>query len=229
MEKSLLPRHVGIIMDGNGRWAKQRLRPRSFGHSAGMDAMIKIVERAGELGIRYVTVYALSTENLKNRPQDELEELFGLLRKYFTRHVKELYRHGAAVRVIGDLTPLPNDVKKLLADGEKNSPPNGNFTLTFAINYGGRAEIAHAAELLRAEGEEITETSLASKLYTNGLPEPDFIIRTGGEVRLSNFLLWQAAYAELYFTPVLFPDFTPAEFNKAIEEYTGRTRKFGGL
>lgn len=229
MEKSLLPRHVGIIMDGNGRWAKQRLRPRSFGHSAGMDAMIKIVERAGELGIRYVTVYALSTENLKNRPQDELEELFGLLRKYFTRHVKELYSHGAAVRVIGDLSPLPNDVKKLLADGEKNSPPNGNFTLTFAINYGGRAEIAHAAELLRAEGEEITETSLASKLYTNGLPEPDFIIRTGGEVRLSNFLLWQAAYAELYFTPVLFPDFTPAEFNKAIEEYTGRTRKFGGL
>lgn len=224
-----LPQHVGIIMDGNGRWAKRRHKPRAFGHNAGMEAMINIVKRARELEIHYITVYALSTENLKNRPREELDELFNLLRKYFGHHVKELHKNGAKVRVIGDLEPLPADVKQLLEDGEKNSPPNGEFTLTFAINYGGRDEIARAAELLRAEGVEITEDTLSKKLYTNGLPDPDLIIRTGGEVRLSNFLLWQSAYAELYFTPVLFPDFTPAEFDKAVKEFSHRTRRFGGI
>ncbi len=229
MEAANLPRHVGIIMDGNGRWAKLRHKPRSFGHSAGMDAMIEIVKRAGEREIHYITVYALSTENLKNRPKEELDELFGLLRKYFSHHVKELYKRGAKVKVIGDKSPLPADVQKLLEDGEKNSPPDGKFTLTFAINYGSRAEIARAAESLIKSGEPVTEESLASGLYTYGLPEPDLIIRTGGEMRLSNFLLWQSAYAELYFTPVLFPDFTPDEFDKALEEYSRRTRRFGGI
>lgn len=229
METSNLPRHVGIIMDGNGRWAKKRHRPRSFGHSAGMDAMIEITKRAKELDIRYLTVYALSTENFRNRPKDELDELFNLLRKYFSHNVKELYKQGAKVRVIGDKAPLPADVQKLLEDGENNSPPDGKFTLTFAINYGGRDEIVHAAEKLRARGEKITAESLESELYTEGIPDPDLIIRTGGEVRLSNFLLWQSAYAELYFTPVLFPDFTPKEFDNAINEYSRRTRKFGGI
>lgn len=229
MEITNLPRHVGIIMDGNGRWAKRRHRPRSFGHNAGMEAMIRIVKRAKEWDIRYITVYALSTENLKNRPREELDELFDLLRKYFSNNVKELYARGAKVRVIGDKAPLPEDVRRLLEDGEKNSPPDGKFTLTFAINYGGRAEIVRAAEILRENGKNITEESLSSELYTEGLPEPDFIIRTGGEVRLSNFLLWQSAYAELYFTPVLFPDFSAKEFDKALKEYSRRTRRFGGI
>lgn len=229
MEKSTLPRHVGLIMDGNGRWAKKRLRPRSFGHSAGMNAMIEVAKRAKELGIEYLTVYALSTENLINRPKDELEELFNLLRKYFSKHVKQLYKAGARVRVIGDRTPLPEDVKKLLDDGEKNSPDGAAFTLVFAINYGSRSEILNAVNLLRGSDDKADEAALASKLYTDGLPDPDLIIRTGGEVRLSNFLLWQAAYAELYFTPVLFPDFTPAEFDKALEEYAKRNRRYGGL
>lgn len=224
-----LPRHVGIIMDGNGRWAKKRLRPRSSGHSAGMDAMVEITKRAGELGIKYLTVYALSTENLTNRPKEEIEELFNLLRKYFSRNVKQLYKNKARVKVIGDISPLPDDVKKLLKDGEDNSPEDAQYTLTFAINYGSRAEIVHAVKALNEKNEEVTEQSLSSCMFSADLPDPDLIIRTGGEVRLSNFLLWQAAYAELYFTPVLFPDFSPKEFDKALEEYAKRNRRFGGI
>ena len=228
-EISPLPQHVGIIMDGNGRWAKKRLKPRSFGHSAGMDAMVEITKRAGELGIRYLTVYALSTENLTNRPKDEIEELFNLLRKYFSGNVKQLYKQKARVKVIGDLSALPDDVRKLLQDGERNSPENFEHTLTFAINYGSRAEILHAVKAVCEKGEEITEANLESCMYTAGFPAPDLIIRTGGEVRLSNFLLWQAAYAELYFTPVLFPDFSRKEFDKALSEYAKRNRRFGGI
>lgn len=228
-ENTSLPRHVGIIMDGNGRWAKQRHRPRSFGHSAGMDAMVEITKHIGKLGIKYLTVYALSTENLTNRPKDEIEELFNLLRRYFSHNVKQLYKYKARVKVVGDVSPLPQDIKKLLADGQKNSPEDAEYTLTFAINYGGRAEIVHAVKALAERGEEVTENSLSGCMYTDGLPDPDLIIRTGGEVRLSNFLLWQAAYAELYFTPVLFPDFTPAEFDKAMEEFAKRNRRFGGV
>ena len=228
-EFSPLPRHVGLIMDGNGRWAKKRLQPRSFGHSAGMKRMIKIAERAKELGIGYLTVYALSTENLTNRPKEEIDQLFNLLRKYFTHNVKELYKRRARVNVIGDLSPLPDDIKKLLEDGQKNSPQDAEFTLTFAINYGSRAEILHAVKAIADSGMEVTEENFASFTYTHGLPDPDLIIRTGGEVRLSNFLLWQAAYAELYFTPVLFPDFSRKEFDKALLEYAKRNRRFGGV
>lgn len=226
---SPLPRHVGIIMDGNGRWAKKRLRPRSFGHNAGMDAMIEITKHAGELGISYLTVYALSTENLTSRPKEEIDGLFNLLRKYFSNNVKQLYVYKAKVKIIGDLSPLPDDVKKLLKEGENNSPEDAKFTLTFAINYGSRAEIVHAAKRLAESGRPITEDGLKDCMFTQGLPDPDLIIRTGGEVRLSNFLLWQAAYAELYFTPVLFPDFSPKEFDKALEEYARRNRRFGGV
>lgn len=228
-EISPLPRHVGLIMDGNGRWAKKRLQPRSFGHAAGMKAMVKVAERAKELGIRYLTVYALSTENLTNRPQEEIEQLFNLLRKYFTHNVKELYKNKARVNVIGDTSPLPDDIKKLLEDGQKNSPRDAEFTLTFAINYGSRAEILHAVKALNEMGEEVTEENLSGCMYTHGMPDPDLIIRTGGEVRLSNFLLWQAAYAELYFTRVLFPDFSRKEFDKALAEYAKRNRRFGGV
>lgn len=229
MALSSLPRHVGLIMDGNGRWAKKRLMPRSYGHNAGMNAMIELARHAKNLGINYLTVYTLSTENLSNRPKDELEGIFNLLRKYFSGYVKKLYKNGARVKVIGDISPLPEDVKALLSDGEKNSPEEAEFTLTFAINYGGRAEIVRAVKALNGSGEEVNEQSLTSFMYTAGLPDPDLIIRTGGEVRLSNFLLWQAAYAELYFTPVLFPDFSCEEFDKALEEFAKRSRRFGGV
>lgn len=232
VENPAIPRHVGLIMDGNGRWAKKRHKPRNFGHSAGMDAMIKLAAHAKELGVKYLTVYALSTENLKNRPKDELDGLFDLLRKYFSKNIKELYANGAAVKVIGDISPLPGDVKTLLSDGEKNSPQDAEFTLTFAINYGARGEIVRAAERLAAErlaGAEITEQRFSESLDTAGLPDPDLIIRTGGEIRLSNFLLWQAAYAELYFSPVLFPDFGCDELDKALAEFSKRNRRFGGV
>lgn len=218
-----IPLHVGLIMDGNGRWAKKRHMPRSFGHNAGMNAMIKIASHASELGVKYLTVYTLSTENL-SRPQDELDGLFGLFRSYFTSNVKKLYKQNAAVKIIGDIAALPEDIQKLLRDGEANSPADANFTLVFAINYGARSEIRRAVKLAAEQGDA---DGFEKFLYTYGLPDPDLIIRTGGEIRLSNFLLYQAAYAELYFTEVLFPDFTPKEFDKAIKEYSKRDRRYG--
>ena len=222
------PRHIGLIMDGNGRWAQKRHLPRTMGHVAGMRRMIKLAAHAKDMGISYLTVYALSTENLLTRPKDELEGLFNLIRKYFTVNIKKLYKAGAAVKVIGDDSPLPSDVKKLLSDGEKNSPAGADFTLVFAINYGSRSEIARAAARAAKSGE-ISQSSIESNLDTAGLPDPDLIIRTGGEMRLSNFLTYQAAYAELYFTHVLFPDFTNGEFDKALKEYALRDRRFGGV
>lgn len=221
-----LPLHVGLIMDGNGRWAKKRLMPRSFGHNAGMNRVIALAEHAQKRGIKYLTVYALSSENL-SRPKEELEGLFNLFRKYFSENVKKLYGQNAAVKIIGDKSALPADVAKLLEEGEANSPKNATFTMTFAINYGSRGEIARAARLAAESGGEITEKTLEKYLFTSGLPDPDLIIRTGGEVRLSNFLLYQAAYAELYFTDVLFPDFSEEEFDKAIENFSRRERRFG--
>lgn len=224
-----VPEHVGLIMDGNGRWAKKRLMPRNVGHSAGMRTMIRLARHAANIGIKYLTVYALSTENILNRPQEELDGLYALLRKYFTGHVKELYESGARVKVIGDISALPPDICELLQNVERDSSSGAGFTLTFAINYGARSEIARAARLAFEEGGEITEESISRSMYTYDLPDPDLIIRTGGEVRLSNFLLWQAAYAELYFTPVLFPDFNVKEFDKALKDYSSRNRRFGGI
>ena len=228
MDENKIPLHIGLIMDGNGRWAKKRLMPRSFGHNAGMNAMIKIAEHAKARGVKYLTVYTLSTENLL-RPQEELEGLFGLFRKYFTKNVQKLYKSGAGVKVIGDITALPEDVQNLLSDGEKNSPKDSEFTLIFAINYGARSEILRACNLAVEHGEKLDASGLEALLYTNGVPEPDLIIRTGGEMRLSNFLLYQAAYSELYFTDVLFPDFDEAELDKALEEYAKRERRFGKI
>jgi undecaprenyl diphosphate synthase len=221
-----LPVHVGIIMDGNGRWAKKRLMPRSYGHRAGMNTMIKLAERAKELGIHYLTVYALSTENL-SRPKEELDGLFNLLRLYFTENLKKLYAAHCGVKIIGDLTVLPEDVATLLYNGEKNSPEGAEFILTFAINYGGRAEILNAVNKAIAAGKQLDRQGFEQLLYTNGLPDPDLIIRTGGELRLSNFLTYQSAYAEFYFTDVLFPDFNAKEFDKAIESFSKRDRRFG--
>jgi undecaprenyl diphosphate synthase len=222
-------------MDGNGRWAKKRLMPRSYGHNAGMNAMITIAEKAKEMCINYLTVYALSTENL-SRPKEELEGLYTLFRKYFMVNVNKLIAGGAAVKVIGDYKALPEDICKLIEEAHTSSPKDGKFTFIIALNYGSRAEITRAANsaiALAKQAEQngenfmLSESDMAGLLYTDNIPDPDLIIRTGGEKRLSNFLLYQAAYAELYFTDVLFPDFTAEEFEKAIEDYSRRTRRFG--
>lgn len=227
-ESQLMPRHVGLIMDGNGRWAKKRLMPRGYGHNAGMNRMIGLAERAKERGVRYLTVYTLSTENF-SRPKEELEGLYSLFRKYFAENVKKLYKKGAAVKVIGDISVLPQDIQRLLTDGEKNSPRSAEFTLIFAINYGARAEILRAVRLAQEQKEEIDADGFARLLYTDGIPDPDLIIRTGGEKRLSNFLMYQAAYAELYFSDTLFPDFSDGEFDKALDDFSRRERRFGNV
>lgn len=227
-ESQLTPRHVGLIMDGNGRWAKKRLMPRGYGHNAGMNRMIGLAERAKERGVRYLTVYTLSTENF-SRPKEELEGLYSLFRKYFAENVKKLYKKGAAVKVIGDISVLPQDIQRLLTDGEKNSPRSAEFTLIFAINYGARAEILRAVRLAQEQKEEIDAEGFARLLYTDGIPDPDLIIRTGGEKRLSNFLMYQAAYAELYFSDTLFPDFSDVEFDKALDDFSHRERRFGNV
>ncbi len=221
-----VPQHVGIIMDGNRRWAKKRLMPPSAGHSAGLKRMVAIAEKAKDLGVRYLTVYALSTENL-SRPQDELDKMFALIRKQFNPCVEKLLKVGAAVSVIGDLSLLPDDIRQLILDGVEKSPENADFTFILALGYGSRREIVRATNIAVKGGREVTEAELGGLLYTAGIPDPDLIIRTGGELRLSNFLLWQAAYAELYFTKVLFPDFTGRELERAIADYSGRDRRFG--
>lgn len=227
-DKLNIPRHVAVIMDGNGRWAKKRLMPRTFGHNAGMNTMIAMARKAKAMGVRYLTVYALSTENL-SRPKEELEGLFSLFRRYFTKNVKDLYSEGAAVRVIGDISVLPDDIVKLIEDGVNNSPADAQFFVILALNYGARSELTRAVNAAISRGESVTEDDISALLDTKDFPDPDLIIRTGGELRLSNFLLWQAAYAELYFTDVLFPDFDERQFEKAIVDYSGRNRRFGKI
>ena len=228
MQENGVPVHVAVIMDGNGRWAKRRLMPRTLGHSAGMKAMIALAKRAKERGIKYFTVYALSSENLA-RPKDELEGLFNLIREYFSKNIKRLYDSNSAVKIIGDISVLPEDCIKVLTDSEKNSPKDAEFTVIFAINYGSRPEIVRAVNAAVERGEKVDINSFSSLLYTDGIPDPDLLIRTGGEVRLSNFLLWQSAYTELYFTKVLFPDFTPKKLDVALDEYACRDRRFGKI
>ena len=220
-----IPVHVGLIMDGNGRWAKAQNLPRSKGHKAGVERMQKLAEHAKNLGIKYLTVYALSTENL-SRPKQELDGLYALLRAYF-RRAAEQEKSDAAIKIIGDVSPLPKDVQKYLTEAELSSPKNAKFTLIFAVNYGGRAEILRAVNTAIKNGKTLTDAEFSSLLYTGGIPEPDLIIRTGKEKRLSNFLCWQAAYSELYFTDTLFPDFSEGEFDKAIADYAQRERRFG--
>ncbi|MDE6867746.1 MAG: di-trans,poly-cis-decaprenylcistransferase [Clostridia bacterium] len=227
MDTGKLPVHVGVIMDGNGRWAKKRLMPRKLGHKFGMDRMIGLAEHAKSSGVKYLTVYVMSTENLARRSKDEIEGLFTLIRKYFTVNVKKLFDRGSGIKVIGDTSVLPDDVIKILEDADNASPENPDFTLVFAINYGGRGEIVNAVNKAVINGGKVDENSFASLLYTGGIPDPDLIIRTGGEMRLSNFLTYQSAYAELYFTDVLFPDFSDAEFDKALTDYAARERRFG--
>jgi undecaprenyl diphosphate synthase len=219
------PTHIALIMDGNRRWASKRgLRP-NVGHQAGVEALEKIVKEAILQGIKYLTVYALSTENLKNRQAFELRSLFSILQKGFTSKLPSLRKEGVKVNFFGDLEGLPFTVKKALAETEKQLKQGERLVLNIALNYGSRAEIIKAAG--EAQKSKLTEKTFADHLYTAGVPDPDLIIRTGGEKRLSNFLLWQAAYSELYFSGTLWPDFNEKELKKALKDYENRKRNFG--
>ncbi len=221
-----IPRHIAIIMDGNGRWAKKRMLPRSVGHKYGMERMVGLMEHAMNLGVQYITVYALSTENLK-RPQEELEGLYNLIRNYFEDYLRRVCKNRARVRTIGDLSLLPDDVQAIIKKTEANTAEFTEKGINIALAYGSRNEIVHAVNQAVEKGDKVTEESFAKLLYTGEIPDPDLIIRTGKEVRLSNFLLYQAAYAEFYFSDKMFPAFSDKELEKAILSYSGRTRRFG--
>ena len=212
MQGVKIPRHIAIIMDGNGRWAKKRFLPRSVGHKKGMERMIGLMERAFELGVDYVTVYALSTENLK-RPKEELEGLFTLLRNHFKEYIGRVCQRGVRLRALGNVSLLPEDTQQILRESEAETAKFEGKGINVAVCYGARDEIVHAVNKAVEMGEKVTEESLSSLLYTGGLPDPDLIIRTGKEVRLSNFLLYQAAYAELYFSDKMFPEFSDKELD----------------
>jgi undecaprenyl diphosphate synthase len=227
--KGKMPAHIGIIMDGNGRWATKRLMPRPVGHRAGMEALKEIVRESHCLGLKALTVYAFSTENWQ-RPAAEVSGIFGLLTEYFIREIDELHANGVKLRVLGDMGRLPDKARASLEAGIERTKDNTGLEFCIAVNYGARAEILRAAKKLIESGvgpDEVTEELFAGELYTAGIPDPDVIIRTAGEQRLSNFLLWQAAYSEFVFTSVLWPDFTPAELRNCIIEYMKRTRRFG--
>lgn len=238
LDKDRIPKHVAIIMDGNGRWAKQKGVPRVAGHNAGMKAMKKIVDHSDKLGIKYLTVYAFSTENWK-RSMEEVSGIFGLLVKYVNSELKVLIENNVKVTVLGDYSRIPEDAKKSLEMTLEKTKTNTGLQFNIALNYGGRDEIKRAvcaiAEKVKTgqlEPEDITEDLIGQHLYTGSLnadvPDPEVMIRTSGEIRLSNYLLWQTAYSEFVFTDVLWPDFTPEEFDKAIAEYQSRDRRFGG-
>ncbi|MEC5382284.1 isoprenyl transferase [Aurantimonas sp. C2-6-R+9] len=227
--------HVAIIMDGNGRWAHSRGLPRSMGHRRGVEAVREAVRAAGELGIQYLTLFAFSSENWR-RPQDEVAELMGLLKHFIRRDLADLHKEGVRVRVIGARDNLTDDIRALLDEAESLTRDNQRQTLVVAFNYGARDEVARAMRRIAekfAAGEvpleALTPDYLDAHLDTAGIPDPDLIIRTSGEIRLSNFLLWQAAYSEFVFLPCLWPDFDRKAFEGAIEEYFSRDRRYGGL
>lgn len=222
-----IPRHVAIIMDGNGRWAKKRLLPRSAGHRAGLKRMIALAEHAFSCGVQVLTLFALSTENLK-RPQEEVEALFELFREYFSVNVKKLKDKGVKLCVIGNLSLLPEDLQTLIRTGEEETKSGTRGTIVLAIAYGGRQEILSAVHTAVRLGKLPTEEEF-SRLVRGDMPDPDLLIRTGNEKRISNFLMWQSAYTELYFSGKMFPAFTDKDFDKALEDYAGRERRFGKL
>lgn len=233
MPPSSIPRHVAIIMDGNGRWAAKRDLPRSSGHQAGAEPVRAVITAAKKAGVKFLTLYAFSTENW-GRPEDEVKGLFKLLLKYLENEREELISGGVALRAIGDLDSLPALTKEALATAVQTTSVCDELVLTLALSYGSRAELSRAARLLVEEVaaghrdiSNVTPEALSEKLWTAGTPDPDLLIRTGGDMRLSNFLLWQCAYAELYFTKVLWPDFGEDDFNEALASYAARERRFG--
>jgi len=230
-----VPAHIAIIMDGNGRWAKEKGMVRLKGHQAGMESLREIVRACSDKGVKVLTVYAFSTENWK-RPIEEVSGIFSLLVRYVAKELKELNANNVQIRMLGDIDPLPADAKKAAQKAVDSTKDNTGLIFCIAINYGGRAEIVRAARFLAkqaAEGQldpgSIDEAMFASQLYTADLPDPDLIIRTGGEMRLSNFLTWQSAYSELYVTDTYWPDFTPDKLQEAIDAFNGRDRRYGGI
>jgi undecaprenyl diphosphate synthase len=230
-----VPRHVAIIMDGNGRWAAARGLPRGEGHRRGVEALRRTVRAAGDLGIGFLTIFSFSAENW-TRPSSEIRDLMALLRRFIRHDLADLHRNGVRVRVIGERENLDRDIRRLLDEAEQLTKDNDKLVLVVAFNYGARQEIARAAQRLAAavsagelEISDITADRLAGCLHAPDLPDPDVIIRTSGEQRLSNFLLWQAAYSELVFVPTYWPDFDRATLESAITEYRARERRFGGL
>lgn len=228
-----IPAHIAIVMDGNGRWAKQRRRPRSFGHQAGVKALRHVVEHCGRLGVATLTVFAFSSENW-NRPQKEVRRLLDLFMRALDKETRELHENGIHVRFVGGLDAFAPELREKVLQAEQLTRENQRMTLNVAVNYGGRWDIVQAARSLAgdvADGsirpEQIDEFLFASKLALHESRDPDLLIRTGGEMRISNFLLWQAAYSELFFSPVLWPDFGPEALDEAIAAYRSRERRFG--
>ncbi|MDQ0457280.1 isoprenyl transferase [Rhizobium paknamense] len=234
-ELSNVPEHVAIIMDGNGRWANERGQPRSFGHRHGVEAVRTVVRAAAEIGVKYLTLFAFSSENWR-RPETEIQDLFGLLKFFIRRDLAELHSANVCIKVIGDRHSLTSDILNLLLEAEETTRNNDGQTLVIAFNYGSRDELARAAQSLalevqagRLDPSQITPDAIAARLDTAGIPDPDLIIRTSGEERLSNFLLWQSAYSELMFVPEYWPDFGREQFFAAIERFGARSRRFGAL
>ena len=226
----VLPTHIAIIMDGNGRWAKKRSLPRTAGHVAGAKTFKNIARYCNKIGLKYLTVYAFSTENWK-RPEDEVKGIMNLLRDYL-KDAENFKDENIKVNFIGDRTPLAEDIKELMKKNEEGSKNATGLTLNIAINYGGRDEITNAVKKIVNSGvkaEDITEDLISQNLYTYDIPDPDFIIRPSGEYRLSNYLIWQSAYSEYWFSDILWPDFTPRHLEKAINDYNHRNRRFGGV
>lgn len=230
-----IPAHIAIILDGNGRWAKAKGMPRNYGHAQGSKNVERICEEAYRMGVKYLTVYAFSTENW-NRPKDEVDALMKLLRNYMKTCIKTAAKNDMKVRVIGDKTGLDEDIRNRIAELEEATKDNGGLNFQIALNYGSRDEIVRAVRRVsedvkegKVKPEDIDEKMFETYLDTHGIPDPDLMIRTSGELRLSNYLLWQLAYTEFYFTDIPWPDFTKEELSKAIEQYNRRDRRYGGV
>jgi undecaprenyl diphosphate synthase len=228
IDPARLPEHIAIIMDGNGRWAGRRFLPRVAGHKAGVGPVRVTAETCARLGVKVLTLYAFSVENWK-RPRHEVETLWRLLRYYLKQELPTLQKNDIRMQVIGRADALPREVRRELDATVDATSSNRGMVLNLAINYGGRAELVDAVKALVADGVEIDEAAISARLYTAGMPDPDLLIRTSGEMRVSNFLLWQIAYAELYVTETLWPDFTRTELLRAILDYQKRDRRFGGI
>ncbi|WP_459128760.1 polyprenyl diphosphate synthase [Guggenheimella bovis] len=225
----MIPNHVAFIMDGNGRWATQKGLKRTDGHRAGTENIRSIIRHSKDLGIKHLTFYAFSTENFR-RPLEEVQYLMELIKEYFLSEIDELFTEGARIHVIGELERFSFPIRKVLTNAMEKTKENDTIHIYLALAYGGRQEIVRAVNrLLESGSKSISEKEFEEMLYTKGVPDPDLVIRTSGEERISNFLLYQIAYSEFYFTDVLWPDFSVAEYDKALLEFSKRTRRFGGL
>lgn len=235
IDKTNIPPHIAVIMDGNGRWAKERNLPRTMGHRAGMDTIRKIVKESSKLGVRYLTLYAFSTENWK-RPEDEVTALMKLVVEFIGKEINELHKNEVVFNVIGDISKLPQVCQESIFSAKEKTKNNKGLTLNIALNYGGRDEIVSGVKKIaqkildnNIKVEDIDEKVISNHLYTSGMPDPDIVIRPSGELRLSNYLLWQSAYSEFWFSNINWPDFTERDLHKAISDYQNRNRRFGGV